>query len=73
MNLGNLLREQPPPTRLIAELNKIFEIVESGNHIFQGWLSIDCYDKNIDHRMTILYRWDTWWHYNLIWTGKKAP
>lgn len=75
MNLGNLLRTRPAPSKLEIELNKIFEIVDFEDHLFQGWISINCYDKNINHRMTIIYRWDhdDWWYYILYWTGKKAP
>jgi len=75
MNLGNLLRERPPPSKLEAELNRIFDIVEFGEYLFQGWFSIDCYDSDENHRMTIIYQWgnDNWWHYILCWTGKKPP
>lgn len=75
MNLGNLLLQRPPPSKLEAELNKIFPLVEFGDYIFKGWFTINCYDKNENYRMTIIYRWgkDDWWHYELCWTGKKAP
>ena len=73
MNLGNLLRQRPNPIKLEIELNKIFEIVDFGDLLFPGWISIDCYDKNNNHRMTIIYRWerDDWWYYAITWTGKK--
>ena len=73
MNIRDLLQSHPSPTKVEIELNKIFETVDFGEALFQGWFSIDCYDKDNNHRISIIYQWGHHdkWVYTITWSGKK--